>query len=71
MTLPDAQSEAIRKALAKVVHTATEAQSGPDLETIRKILNAVWFAVHDAQQLLNDTERQARDAALLALEQAA
>lgn len=63
----DAVSRAIRE-IGRCVHDATNA---PDTEAARKALNAVWFATHKAQELLNDVERATRDEALRQLEERA
>lgn len=50
--------------LRKVVAKAQAAASAGDTDEARKMLNEVWFAVHDAQQALNDAEKATRAAAL-------
>lgn len=67
---PD-RSDQISKAMRRIAATVQDAINAPDTEAARKALNAVWNATHDAQQLINDAEREARTAALAKLENAA
>lgn len=60
-----------RDGLSRTARAVQDATNAPDTEAARKALNAVWFATHNAQQLLNDVERATRDEALRQLEERA
>lgn len=55
---------AVRIALDAVVAAAGRAQRAPDLAATKEALNRVWFAVHEAQQAIDDADRETRERAL-------
>jgi hypothetical protein len=64
LKLSPERADAVAKAIRAVTHKAHQAEQATDTVAARKAMNEVWFAVHDAQQLLNDAEKATRDEAL-------
>jgi hypothetical protein len=64
VTLDPATEANLADALAAVQKAADEARKAPDLDAMKRTLNRVWFAVHDAQATITQAEAQTRKAAL-------
>lgn len=71
MNLSPARQVAIDTALQHLLVTAEAARKAPDLDAVRKELNACFFAVHAAYDIANTIEAETRREALARLETAA
>lgn len=71
MKLSPDRTDAVSAAIRAILRKVQDATLAPDLDAARKALNEVWFATHEAQQLINEAERATRAEALAALENAA
>jgi hypothetical protein len=71
MKAPEQYAAQVRDTLSALLAAALEACDATDTEEARKRLNAVWFAVHEAQEAINTAERETRRVALATLGQAA
>lgn len=71
MTMSDLHQSLVTASLDAVVKQASDARNASDLDAMRKALNAVWFATHQAQEAVTAAERETRREALAQLEPAA
>jgi hypothetical protein len=69
MNLSRAANTRIRAAVHAVATRAHEAEMAPDLDAMKRALNEVWHAVHDARETINQAERETREDALARLNQ--
>jgi hypothetical protein len=71
LTLSHDRSDTASAAIREVCRKAQEASLAPDTEAAKRALNAVWQAVHKAQDTINTVERETRRDALANLERVA
>jgi hypothetical protein len=63
---PD-RTDRVSAAIRAVASAAHEATLPNDLDSARRALGLVWWAIHDAQAAINEAERETRDEALNAV----